>query len=90
METKPANGAETYAVERGELVVNGSHLAISPKCVRLCLERHGLDPESDHERLPAQVGRHILRISSFVLAFAMGRKSRAAARTKGGKRDSGT
>jgi hypothetical protein len=89
METKLANGAETYAVERGELVVNGSHLAISPKCVRLCLERHGLDPEQDHERLPAQVGRHILRISSFVVAFALGRKSRAAASHQGGDHDRG-
>jgi hypothetical protein len=78
MEEKVASPAETYAVERGELVVNGSHLAISPKCVRLCLERHGLDPEVDHVRLPAQVGRHILRISLFVLAVAMGRKERWA------------
>ena len=64
---------ECYAVEGGELFVNGSRLAISPKCIRLCLRRHGLDPRADHERLPAQVGRHILRISAFVLAFAMGR-----------------
>jgi hypothetical protein len=64
---------ERYAVESGELLVNGSRLAISPKCVRLCLRRHGLDPKADHLRLPAQVGRHILRISAFVLAFAMGR-----------------
>jgi hypothetical protein len=64
---------ERYAVEAGELLVNGSRLAISPKCVRLCLRRHGLDPRADHLRLPAQVGRHILRISAFVLAFAMGR-----------------
>jgi len=77
-------GVESYAVVRGELVVNGSHLAISPKCVRLCLERHGLDPEADHERLPAQVGRHILRISSFVLAFAMRKKGQVLARKKGG------
>jgi hypothetical protein len=90
MEKRVASPDETYAVERGELVVNGSHLAVSRKCVRLCLLRHGLDPESDHERLPAQVGRHILRISSFVLAFAMGRRTRAVAKTKGGERDSGT
>lgn len=67
------SGSERYAVEKGELVVNGSRLAISPKCVRLCLRRHGLDPKADHTRLPIQVGRHILRISAFVLAFAMGR-----------------
>jgi hypothetical protein len=72
MEKRVTEAAETYAVERGELLVNGSRLAVSPKCVRLCLLRHGLDPRANHERLPAQVGRHILRISSFVLAFAMG------------------
>ncbi len=70
---KPGSVEARYAVEGGELYVNGSRLAISPKCVRLCLSRHGLDPHEDHERLPAQVGRHILRISAFVLAFAMGR-----------------
>ena len=86
METKRTSETETYAVERGELVVNGSHLAISPKCVRLCLERHGLDPEADHDRLPAQVGRHILRISSFVLAFAMRQKDRFQSRSNGGER----
>lgn len=75
MEKRIAGEAERYAVLRGELVVNGSHLAVSPKCVRLCLLRHGLDPEANHERLPAQVGRHILRISNFVMAFAMGRKA---------------
>ena len=73
MEKKVASPLERYAVERGELLVNGSRLAISPKCIRLCLMRHGLDPRANYERLPAQVGRHILRISSFVLAFAMGR-----------------
>jgi hypothetical protein len=70
---KVASTEARYAVKAGELIVNGSHLAISPKCVRLCLLRHGLDPRADHLRLPAQVGRHILRISAFVLAFAMGR-----------------
>ena len=73
MKKRARGQAERYAVRRGELVVNGSPLALSPKCVRLCLARHGLDPEADHERLPAKVGRHILRISIFVLAFAMGR-----------------
>lgn len=86
MEKRVAESVEKYAVERGELVVNGSHLAISPKCVRLCLLRHGLDPGANYERLPAQVGRHILRISSFVLAFAMRRKELAKARIKGGDR----
>ena len=73
MVKKAESGVEKYAVDRGELLVNGSRLAISPKCIRLCLMRHGLDPRANYERLPAQVGRHILRISSFVLAFAMGR-----------------
>ena len=73
MVKKAGSPRESYAVERGELLVNGSRLAISPKCIRLCLRRHGLDPRANHDRLPAQVGRHILRISSFVLAFAMGR-----------------
>ena len=74
MEKKVVEAVETYAIERGELLVNGSRLAVSPKCIRLCLLRHGLDPRANHERLPAQVGRHILRISSFVLAFAMGQQ----------------
>jgi len=71
MKGKTMAREETYAIERGELVINGSHLAISRKCVRLCLLRHGLDPEANYERLPAQIALHILRISSFVLAFAM-------------------
>ena len=75
MEKKEVRPFETYAIERGELLVNGSRLAVSPKCIRLCLARHGLDPRANHERLPAQVGRHILRISSFVVAFAMGRRA---------------
>ena len=81
-----ASPDETYAVERGELVVNGSHLAVSPKCVRLCLLRHGLDPEANYDRLPAQVGRHILRISSFVLAFALRQKGRSGTPKRGGDR----
>ena len=75
MEKKVVGAVETYAVERGELLVNGSRLAVSPKCIRLCLRRHGLDPRANHEHLPAQVGRHIVRISSFILAFAMGRQT---------------
>jgi hypothetical protein len=86
MEKNVAGPAETYAVDRGELVVNGSHLAVSRKCVRLCLLRHGLDPEANYDRLPAQVGRHILRISSFVLAFALRQKGRSATPTRGGDR----
>ena len=86
MEKRIASPAETYAVERGELVVNGSHLAISPKCVRLCLLRHGLDPEANYDHLPAQIGRPILRISSFALAFAIRQNGQNLLRTKGGKR----
>ena len=86
MEKRIASPDETYAVERGELVVNGSHLAVSRKCVRLCLLRHGLDPEANYDRLPAQVGRHILRISSFVLAFALRQKGQTLTPRKGGDR----
>jgi len=83
MKTKVAERMDTYAVLGGELVVNGLHLAISPKCVRLCLLRHGLDPEADHERLPARVGRHILRMTSFVLVCAMNRTGPGARCQKG-------
>ncbi len=73
MEKTLSEASLTYAVERGELLVNGSRLAVSSQCIRLCLERHGLDPRANHKRLPLQVARHNLRISSFVLTFALGR-----------------
>lgn len=68
---------ETYAVLGGELLLNGTALPLPDRCLDLCMARQGLDPKSDHRRLPFMIGRYILRIGAFAQTIALARSQGA-------------